>query len=772
MRDGIKFVGTLNNYIFQSKENDFKIASLSVLDELDGLFRYNNYGNITVKGEMDLLPKTEYEIVASYIVDKKYGEQYNIESYTRTHALEDMRADDFTQFMSSLGNGAEKIAEHFGDKTKEVMSTALEKDDTLQLEQVKGIGKVKARKILAKYSNQRDYSAAIAVFSKWGFSHSKIKKIVDRYKNQDLAIKKLEENPYSLYLDHIHGIGFKTIDNKALDNGIAPNDRRRVQAFIYNTFDDLDMAGDSYIPIEKLRNHLRTEVFNVDLDSATRFIMDNEDFKIFKKDGVNCVALKETYDLEKSTAYELLRVQNAWNTGKRIDDIDKYITEVEDEQGWKYGKQQLDAIHTIVNNNVFLLQGYSGTGKSSLLKSVVKAMQANDFTIAQCALSGKAADNLTKVTGLEGMTIHRLLQFAPSQDSMFRYNKANPLPYDVIILDEISMVNVRLFYDLVSAIKDGAKLIMVGDSGQLDSIGIGVMSGILESGVIPTTTLTEIHRQAEESAVISHSISYRKGTMPSEVNQEGTFLCGTKRDLVYRLLANEKDIDVNGNTHDNLIPNAVTFFQKALGKYSIKDIQIITQTTRNCNVLNAMCQQIANPKNRDKKEIVMGSSNKDDGYILREGDKVINVTNNRRTVSADNKSTIMPIYNGNTGIIESITEQSDGKDKYTEVIINFDGIGRVLLVDSDIMSIRLGYAITVHKSQGSTIPCVIVVLPFQYLLNSRELVYTAITRTSELCFVISSYDTLSKAIRKSTNKVHKTNLASFIKLEVRKRGDM
>ena len=772
MRDGIKFVGTLNNYIFSSKTSDFKIASINVLDELEGLFRYNNYGNITLKGGMELLPKTEYEIVASYIVDKKYGEQYNIESYKRTRAIEDMSTEDFNEFMASLGNSADKVAEYFGEKTKDIMNKALEQNDTSELEKVNGIGKVKASKILDKYGSQRDYSMAIAVFGKWGFTHSKIKTIVNKYRNQDLAIKKLNENPYNLYLDRIPGIGFKTIDNKALENGVAPNDRRRVEAYIYNFFDDLSMSGDSYISIEKLRNHLRTEVYNADLDSATNFILGNEDFKVFKKDGVNCVALRETYELEKKTAYELLRVQNAWDNQKSIDDIDTYISEVEKEQGWKYGKQQLEAIHTIATNNVFLLQGYSGTGKSSLLKAVVRAMQANDFTIAQCALSGKAADNLTKVTGLQGMTIHRLLQYNPSSDSMFNYWKKNPLPYDVIILDEVSMVSLDLFYSLVSAIKDGAKLIMVGDSGQLDSIGIGVMSGILDSQVIPTITLTEIHRQAEESAIISHSITYRKGAMPKEVNKEGLFLCGDKKDLVYKLLENEKGYDSQGKVVNNLIPNALVFFKKALSKYSVKDIQIITQTTKNCNALNALCQQIANPKNREKEEYVVSFQNKDDDYVLRVGDKVINTVNNRRTVSAEKGNTITPIYNGNTGIIESITKQVDEDgDEYIESVINFDGIGRVLLTSADLRSIRLGYAITVHKSQGSTIPCVIVVLPFQFMLNSRELVYTAITRTSELCFVISSYATLAKAIKKSTNKVHKTNLSAFMSLEARKRGE-
>ena len=189
MRDGIKFVGTLNNYIFSSKTSDFKIASINVLDELEGLFRYNNYGNITLKGSMELLPKTEYEIVASYIVDKKYGEQYNIESYKRTRAIEDMSAEDFNEFMASLGNSADKVAEYFGEKTKDIMNKALEQNDTSELEKVNGIGKVKATKILDKYGSQRDYSMAIAVFGKWGFTHSKIKTIVNKYRNQDWLLK-------------------------------------------------------------------------------------------------------------------------------------------------------------------------------------------------------------------------------------------------------------------------------------------------------------------------------------------------------------------------------------------------------------------------------------------------------------------------------------------------------------------------------------------------------------------------------------------------------
>ena len=363
-------------------------------------------------------------------------------------------------------------------------------------------------------------------------------------------------------------------------------------------------------------------------------------------------------------------------------------------------------------------------------------MNKKGYSIAACALAGKAADNLTKVTGLRSTTIHSLL-----------LSHGEGIDEDVVIVDEISMVDITLFAKLVGAIAKGTKLIMVGDSAQLDAIGIGVMKGILNSNKLTVATLNKIHRQAKNSAIITHSLQFRSGNIPTGLSQEANWhMMGRNKDLGYVLEEDESDI----------LKDTKRVFQYAIKSYSIADVQILSPTVRICDRLNAYAQNIVNP---DKGEPSIKMYPKLPGaYTLRVGDKVINTKNNRHT--CDPSGTVeIPIYNGNTGIIESI-ESDNAK---TEVIINFDGIGRVLVDKGDLSSIRLGYAITVHKSQGSTIPCVIIALPFQYMLNSRELLYTAITRASDKCYVVSSMKTLRSTVKKTSSVIAKTNLEDFLK---------
>ena len=333
-----------------------------------------------------------------------------------------------------------------------------------------------------------------------------------------------------------------------------------------------------------------------------------------------------------------------------------------------------------------------------------------------------------------------------------------PLQADVVVLDELSMVNMRIFLSLIKAIKSGAKLIMLGDYGQLEAIGVGVMGGLITSKCVPMSLLKKIHRQAQDSAIITHSIAVRNGLLPSgmslEVDESKVY--GVKQDLEYTLVDKEDE--------DKIFDYAMDKFKLSLDKYPIEDIQIIcsTKTTGVVSTyeLNKSAQYHYNPYKGTGEQVELGFN--DHKYFLRVNDKVINMKNNKLTESPEGIE--RHIYNGNTGIVKNITV--DGNNH--SLIIDFDGIGEVVVEGKALNHIQLGYAITTHKSQGSTIKCVIFALPYHYLLNTKELVYTGMTRASEMQYIITSPRSFKRAIKNTSVKKKKINLARLIADELQK----
>lgn len=727
----ISIIGSLDRLIYES--DTFKIVRIYVDKVEEGNPVYNDDGQtITLTGDISIIPKYDYIIECEYTVHPKYGPQYKLITSRLNRAIETMSASEFQDFLISISPiKAREINKKYPD-SREIF----EKQDKEALMEVSGIGEKTAESLLIQYNEQRDFSTAFAVFSQWGFTKTKIKEIVRNFKSMELAIEKFKKNPYVLM--KVPGIGFKTIDDKAREKGIAENDPRRVKAYLIDYFQNLAEGGSSYTDIDSLKDHLRKKIFDCNIVDTFAMLNQDDKFIVYKApDGIR-IALRTYYDMEKYVARNLKRIAEA-DSKLKLDGSDQIIKNLQDEQGWEYSTEQLAAINQLLKENVVLLRGPGGVGKTTVLKAIVAVMNSKGYKIAACALAGKAADNLTKVTGLRSTTIHSLL-----------LSHSEGISEDVVIVDEISMVDVTLFAKLVGAISKGTKLIMVGDSAQLDAIGVGVMKGILNSNKLAVVTLNKIHRQAQNSAIITHSLQFRSGNIPKGLSQDSNWhMMGKNKDLGYVLEEDE----------DNILRDTKRVFKYAINSYSIADIQILSPTVRVCDKLNVYAQNIVNP-DKGQPSIAM-YSNLPGSYTLRVGDKVINTKNNRHTCDPSRVVEI-PIYNGNTGIIESI--ETD-KTK-TEVIINFDGIGRVLVEKNDLSSIRLGYAITVHKSQGSTIPCVIIALPFQYMLNSRELLYTAITRASEKCYVISSMKTLRSTVKKTSSVIAKTNLEDFLKGEL------
>ncbi|MCC4474210.1 ATP-dependent RecD-like DNA helicase [Limosilactobacillus reuteri] len=719
--------------------------TLNIHEVISGEVKTDEWGYVVLKGNMTFNQHTEYLIKCEFKDDPKYGPQYNYIFSKRSMLVEDMEIGEFNIFLTEITPFAKVISQKFDDPR-----VIFKNHDTKKLTTIKGIGPSIAKRLFDLYESQKDYSPAYLAFGQWGFSLSLTRKIVNSLRSVDAAIKWLKEDPY--YFIKVKGIGFKTIDSKALEHGIKVNDERRVRAFIGHTIQEMENDGDSWIYLDDLAHFLKKEIFNIDIEKTIEWLKSSKDYVVYSREDKLAVASRKLFDIEKGTVHELFRLLNKPSSNE-IKDVDQVIDHVENDQGWKYSDSQNQAIHKILGQKVTLLNGKGGTGKTSILSAVLKVFKANDMSVATCALSGKAADNLTQITGKRGSTIHRLLGF---DFDGFGFNKDNPLPYDVIVLDEVSMVNVELFYSLIQAIKSEAVLIMVGDSAQLDSIGVGVMRGILSTDVVPTVTLTKIHRQAENSAIVKHSLAYRAGQRPADLTMQSWKKYGVNNDMGYVFE------DTDGETK-KVITDAIKLFKASLAKYKVQDIQILCPTIINCGKLNQFAQTIANPYDESKEEYTVNAG-KDNEYTLRVGDKVINTRNNYDTTDPNGEKS-RPIFNGNTGTVTTIEVETNSKGnvKRVNTVIDFDGIGKVGLSDGELQAIQLGYAITVHKSQGSTIPCVIVALPFQYKLNSRELLYTAITRASKDAFLVTSPRTLTATIKKSSEKKHRDNLGALLK---------
>jgi RecD/TraA family predicted helicase len=457
----------------------------------------------------------------------------------------------------------------------------------------------------------------------------------------------------------------------------------------------------------------------------------------------NMIYLKKCYDFELGIKNNVLRLLNS-DKKYEVDDLDGIIKVVEDEQGFQFTGEQLKAINYAIKYNVTIINGKAGTGKTSVIKGVIKVLQkVEGLKYATCALSGKASQRIRESTGLDSYTIHRLFGYTPNFG--WSFNELNNLDSDVIVLDEASMVNSELFYYVVRAIKDGAKLIIAGDIAQLEPIGVGnVLVDLLQSTLVPKADFTIVHRQARRSGILSNANKVREGRRFVPNNFYGHKRLGELEDLY---MYSYKDGDSVFNRTINIAK------KYKLQDKDIMDFQIIAPMKSrgvNCtqNINNA-CQKIfnQNPDDIDDiKKIVRKSS------TLTEGDKVIQNGNNYNR----------GIFNGTIGVIKYIN--LDVKNKYGsligEIVIDFEGVGEVRYERSEAAQLDLAYAITVHKSQGSQWKFVVFALDYSsYILLSRQLVYTGMTRASEALFMTVELKALQYSIQ--TDKSNERN--TFLK---------
>lgn len=704
------------------------------------LFWTEEYGNISVKGNMFVSEGYDYEIFAE--LDESNSKYKN----TYKSIMVKQKID----FSKGGKQAAEAFMSSFLTKTqvKNICETlenplqVIEERDVKTLCTVKGIGGATALKILRNFDAQKDYSPAFVAWADYNLTDKMVKKICDHFGSVNEAIATVGANPYNL--TRVPGIAFKKADWIFLsDPNNTPMDMRRIKAFTHHVFTEEFNNGNTWIAPRQLAERFQEDFRSADFNLVIEYIKSKKKYTVLQVGEQIRMCLTNVLKLELQVVYHLNRIMNA-PSKIELGDIDKHIENVEKAQGWDYTDEQRQGINILSTQNVGMLQGLAGTGKSSLANAYLAALTSNGYDYTGCCLSGKAAENLSLVTGKKAQTIHTTLGCAGRS---FVYNEKRPLPTNAVLLDELSMVNLSIFLELLRAIPDGAQLIMLGDFGQLPAIGAGVMREMIRSKAVPMTILKKIHRQAEKSAIITHSISLRNGVVPDEIDRCAvgkSKVYGQEQDLEYVLVEDDSEI----------LSTAIRRYGEMLKEYPAKDIQILCPTRAGVKSLNLLAQQIANPASEDKDEIEL-SSGKDDSYFLRLGDKVINVTNNRST-KAPNGIDILPIFNGNTGIITNVEIDDEA------ITVDFDGIGEVLIAGDDLKSIELGYAMTIHKSQGSTIPCVIYALPYHFLLNSRESIYTGMTRAKNYQIVVTKMKSLVNAAGKSSTEDKQTNLEQLL----------
>lgn len=717
------------------------------------------FGTITIKGNMCEMHKdTRYKVSLKEVYDSKYERWgYDIKFIQERYSFDTVEKQ--RKFLLRI------LTERQVDNifaTFESPMEILENNDVEALTNVKGIGEKTAQDILSKFMATKDFGKAFVELSGYGLTNAMIYKLVDRYGSPDIVVSKVKNNPYIL-AHEVDGIGFLKADAIALSVGYDPNSPKRCSAYLQYFFDNMVQEGHSYVTGEHMMDAIYDALGNTfnheSISLALRWLTDKG--KLWFNEDRTVFASRKHYEIERLVALNIIRLVNAENNFY-FDNWEEKIAQVEAEQGWQFTDEQYTSIQSTLEHNVVVTAGYGGTGKSSSVSGMLRVLEG--YTFAQCALSGKASVNMMHITGADGYTIHRLLGYNPQTG--WKHSESNPLEYDIIILDEFSMVDAELFARLLCAIKDGAKLIMLGDTGQLTNIGIGnVMHDLIESGYVWTNQLTQIHRQAAKSAIITESIKLRNSEHIVKAGFEGRVILGELQDLEiigYKEHENRKTGE-NGKGVQLIMDE---YLRIRPNVSNIMDISVILPTNYRgtCTYkLNLLIQavEINHKKGLNVRGLEIGG---DHPYTLYIGDKVINTKNNyqsfyREYLGEDEFGNPMydkvkrEIYNGNMGIVTAIDHQN------REIEVDFERIGKVTITADDLSNIHLGYAISVHKSQGATIPYVIVGLDYSHFkMLSRELVYTAITRAKTHCILVAE----TRALRRATTTTNIVSKQTFL----------
>lgn len=756
----MRCIGKAVKTIHRNNDSYFTIASFDLVKEIDGEVEIHPiYKTFTVVGIMPyLMEDADYEISATEVENKKYGKQYQVNSINLylPNGIESKEGQK--EFLDIIFTKLQ-VKEMYEALDDPYMT--LKDGDISSLVKVKNCGMKTAVAWIDKFKTYMPLSNAMKELSEYGLTETLLRRIVNHYKSSDIAVEIIQNKPYKLI--EVNGVGWHKCDEIAMKGGLKPDSPERIGTYILYYLQERANEGYSYIPADanteiengivpktqKPINFIDTmiEFFGDDIsDEALKGGLDYVNDQLWFSDDRKFVGLKRIYDLEMSVAENLIRIRDGENDFKYSNWKD-IIKQKEIDQGWEYNEQQIEGIKAVLENQVVVITGKAGTGKSSIVDAMIAVLQG--YSYAQTALSGRAAARMAEITHEEGYTIHRLLGF-PKGDrdhGGFVFHEDNKLPRDIIILDEVSMVDGELFNRLVKAIKTGSKLIMLGDTGQLECIGcMNIAADLIASKEIVSIELSQIHRQAANSGIITESIKAREGIQLIEKDWIGTEVRGKLNDLVLDCFSDKS------NTFYKVMQHASSELEDGT---DIMDLMVIAPSYKNesgVDNLNAALQSLYNPDSPEKKEVFVQKSSK--AWILREGDKIINVQND---YYAKNKFTA-GIFNGNIGVVKNIDIDVN------TIAVDFQDIpGIMILPKKNWKDLELGYAITCHKAQGSQCKKVIVGLDFgSFIQLSREWVYTAMTRAIDKCYMVAQNNALRYAVSKNSISVKRTHLVKLL----------
>ena len=640
---------------------------------------------------------------------------------------------------------------------------AIDSGDIFLLSTVKGVGEKTAEKIVETYNRtKKDANAFLVLREEFGLTDAAVTKLQQRYLSTDTIIAKLRENPYELMA--LDGYGFKKCDALALKGGMAKDAKFRIRAYVTHFLtDQAEMEGNSWIYLRDLLHgvvefapSIKKEAFAEWLKEWTGRVESDEPEFLYYDEERKRIGLKRYRELEENITEEIFRLLDApkKSLSKCHYTIEDAIRDCEADNGWEYTDEQKAAIRGCFENNVCVIMGKAGVGKSNSVKPIARFCAANNLLIAQTALSGRAASNLSEVTNIEGKTIHRLLEYNPKIG--FQRSKEFQLEENVIIVDEMSMNDNELLYQLLQAVSNGCKVIMLGDIAQLPSLGVGsVFKDLIETQVMPCYRLTKIHRQAQKSAIITESIKVSNGQQiigNSEISE-------TRGELKDLKIVTYKDADLS---RVKFLTEYRTLLQSGISSNDI--IGVVPMKLRGAMssfALNNDVQKFVNPDPNLPK--ITLAADKDKYYTIKLGDRVINRKNHYDTITRaiyerygfDKDNPVEPIYNGNLGFVTDIQENY--------IVVDFKQQGEVVIPKAYWEDVLLGYVVTTHSFQGSQSPYVVVGLDMSaYMLLSREMLYTAITRSKKYCVLVGQINAIKKATSISRVSVKQTWLKELL----------
>ncbi len=718
--------GTVEEIIFQNESNGYTVAILE-----------NDEDVVTIVGVMPMLNIGEtLEIHGQWEQHPSYGEQLKVEVYTEVipATLKGIERYLSSGLISGIGpKTAKNIVNTFGTEALEILQYSPHR-----LKEISGIGEKKANRIAEAFQEQRELKDVMLFLQGYGISPTYGIKIYKKYGNE--TISKVKENPYRLVED-IFGIGFKMADNIAQSMGIQHNSKYRINAGVKYVLMDSSTSGHTYIPKEILLDKA-VEILKVEkiyIEESIKELALKQHLKLEDIDGEICVYYIPFYYAEVNVSKKLVELSRV--ELNEVDmDIDQQIVELEQKSGIRYAENQKEAIKEALLNGVLIVTGGPGTGKTTTINSIIKLLESQGYDIELAAPTGRAAKRMSEATGKEARTLHRLLEYSFMDDMgemAFGKNEESPLDTDVIIVDEVSMVDILLMNSLSKAIMPGTRLILVGDVDQLPSVGPGnVLRDIIDSGIIKVVELNEIFRQAQESMIVVNAHKINKGEPP-------------------RLNVRDKDFFfIRQNNPQKILDTILGLCKDRLPNFNgydpLKDIQVLTPMKKGdvgVNSLNQNLQRTLNPEASYKDEKKQGDQ------FFRVGDKIMQVKNNYRTKWKQYKDdgTVEEgegVFNGDFGYIMGIDDEEG------EVMVQFDDNREVNYPFGQLDELKLAYATTIHKSQGSEFP--VVIIPICWgppMLLTRNLLYTAVTRARELVVLVGMERYLYMMIK--NNRINK-----------------